>query len=124
MSKKILLVDDEAGFTNLLKMNLERSGEYEVEIQNNSTLAVSTARNFQPDIILLDVVMPEMDGGDVQALLEQDPILRDIPIVMLTALVDSAELSEGAVAQSGSQTVLPKPVDLELLQRVLEETLG
>ncbi len=124
MSKKILLVDDEAGFTNLLKMNLERSGEYEVHVQNDSTQALATARSFQPNIILLDVVMPEMDGGDVQALLEADPNLSKVPIIMLTALVDSTEISAGAVAQSGEQMVMPKPVDLELLKRVIEETLA
>lgn len=123
MLKKLLLVDDEAGFTELLKMNLEKTGDYEVMIENDSTQAHLTAKSFKPDIILLDVVMPGMDGGDVQAQMESDPELTNVPVVMLTALVDSAELSEGAVAQSGSITVLPKPVDLPLLLRVLEETL-
>jgi CheY-like chemotaxis protein len=121
MARKILLVDDEAGFTELLKMNLERSGAFEVRIENDSTKAVAAARNFMPDAILLDVVMPEMDGGDVQAQLQASPLLSGIPIVMLTALVDSTELSEGAVAQSGNQMVLPKPVNLPLLLRVLDE---
>lgn len=121
---KALLIDDEAGFTQLLKMNLEKSGRFEVEIQNDSTQALATARSFRPDIVLLDVVMPGMDGGDVQAQFESDPVLGQTPIIMLTALVDSAELSEGAVAQSGSSVVLPKPIDLELLNRVVNELLG
>jgi CheY-like chemotaxis protein len=123
MAKKILLIDDEAGFTQLLKMNLEKSGGFEVTIQNDSTQALATAREFGPDIILLDVVMPGMDGGDVQAQFQSDPMLREVPIIMLTALVDSAELSDGAVAQSGSSVVLPKPVNLELLMKVIESTL-
>lgn len=123
MAKKILLIDDEAGFTQLLKMNLEKSGGFEVTIQNDSTQALATAREFGPDIILLDVVMPGMDGGDVQAQFQGDPMLREVPIIMLTALVDSAELSDGAVAQSGSSVVLPKPVNLELLMKVIESTL-
>jgi len=123
MARKILLVDDEAGFTQLLKMNLERAGGYEVRIENDSTKALATARAFMPDAILLDVVMPGMDGGDVQAQLQSTPLLSHIPIVMLTALVDSTELSEGAVGQAGSQMVLPKPVNLALLLRVLEEIL-
>lgn len=121
MARKILLVDDEAGFTQLLKMNLEKSGGYEVKIENDSTHAVATARSFMPDAIVLDVVMPGMDGGDVQAQLQTIPALAKIPVVMLTALVDSTELSEGAVAQAGNQLVLPKPVNLPLLLRVLEE---
>jgi len=123
MARKILLVDDEAGFTELLKMNLERAGGYEVRIENDPTKAFSTARVFLPDVIILDVVMPGMDGGDVQAKLQTSPTLAKIPVLMLTALVDSTELSEGAVAQAGSQMVLPKPVNLTLLLRVLEEIL-
>ena len=124
MARKILLIDDEAGFTVLLKMNLEKSGGYEVKIENDSTLAVSTALSFMPDAIILDVVMPGMDGGDVQAAMQNVPRLARIPVLMLTALVDSTELSEGAVAQAGKQMVLPKPVNLALLLRVLNEILG
>ncbi|MBP6785491.1 MAG: response regulator, partial [Verrucomicrobiales bacterium] len=124
MARKILLIDDEAGFTVLLKMNLEKSGGYEVKIENDSTLAVSTALSFMPDAIILDVVMPGMDGGDVQAAMQNIPRLARIPVLMLTALVDSTELSEGAVAQAGKQMVLPKPVNLALLLRVLNEILG
>jgi CheY-like chemotaxis protein len=102
-------------------MNLERSGAFEVRIENDSTKAVAAAREFSPDAILLDVVMPGMDGGDVQAQLQANPLLARIPVVMLTALVDSTELSEGAVAQAGTQMVLPKPVNLPLLLRVLDE---
>jgi CheY-like chemotaxis protein len=124
MARKILLVDDEAGFTQLLKMNLEKGGRYEVRIENDSTKAVSVAHSFLPDVILLDVVMPGMDGGDVQAALQSDRTLSRVPILMLTALVDSTELSEGGVAQAGSQMFLPKPVNLALLFRVLDEILG
>ncbi len=124
MARKILLIDDEAGFTQLLKMNLEKSGDFEVQIENESTKAVSTAREFLPDVVLLDVVMPGMDGGDVQAQLQSDPALSNVAVIMLTALVDSAELSAGAVAQSGSSIVLPKPVDLPLLLRVIDEATG
>ncbi len=124
MARKILLVDDEAGFTELLRMNLEKSGGFEVRIENDSTKALSAAKEFMPDVILLDVVMPGMDGGDVQAQLQANPLLARSPVLMLTALVDSTELSEGAVAQAGSQMVLPKPVNLSLLLRVLDEILA
>ncbi len=124
MSRKILLVDDEAGFTELLKMNLERTGAYEVRIENDSTKALAAAKAFMPDAIVLDVVMPGLDGGDVQAQLQGTPSLAHIPVLMLTALVDSTELSEGAVAQAGTQMVLPKPVNLPLLLRVLDEILS
>jgi len=124
MAHKVLLIDDEAGFTDLLKMNLEKEGEFEVEIENESTRALDTARRVKPDAILLDVVMPGMDGGDVQAQFQDDPALTSVPVIMLTALVDSTEVPDGAVAQSGSSVVLPKPVNFPLLVRVLKEAVG
>jgi len=122
--KKVLVIDDEAGFTKLLKMNLEKTGDYEVQIQNNSLKALSAAQEFLPDVILLDIVMPGMDGGDVAAQFQEDPNLQKIPVVMLTALVSQGETSQGAVAQSGATPVLPKPVNMEVLTRCLEEVMA
>ncbi|MCB1061872.1 MAG: response regulator [Verrucomicrobiae bacterium] len=124
MAHKVLIVDDEAGFTKLLKMNLEKSGQFEVQIENNSMKALATAQEFAPDVILLDVVMPGLDGGDVAALFQNDPVLKKVPIIMLTALVSPGETSQDAVAQSGSLTVLPKPVNLEKLTRCLLDAIG
>jgi len=121
-TKRILLVDDEAGFTRLLKMNLEKTGRYHVHIENESTRAIPAARQFQPDLILLDIVMPEMDGGDVAGRIQADPQLGHIPIIMLTALVDQDETSPGAVAQAGTLNVLAKPVNMDLLLEVLNNT--
>ena len=124
MSHKILLIDDEEGFTRLLKMNLEKSGKYEVMVENNSMRAHSTARHFGPDLILLDVVMPGLDGGDLLSRFGDDPSLRNVPVVMLTALVSRGDTSPQAVAQSGTISVLPKPVDLAKLTQVMEEALA
>jgi CheY-like chemotaxis protein len=60
--KKILIIDDEAGLTRMVKLNLEATGFFEVEIQNDPLQAVETAKRFQPDLVLLDVMMPEIDG--------------------------------------------------------------
>lgn len=122
--KKIMVVDDEEGFTKLLKMNLEKGGEYEVRIENQSTKALEVAREFQPDVVLLDIVMPDMDGGDVAALFQDDPMLRRVPVIMLTALVAEGETASGTVAQAGTMNVLPKPVNMEMLKTCLEEALG
>ena len=119
--KKILVVDDEAGFTRLLQMNLEKSGDYEVRVENESRHAVEAAREFKPDVIVLDVVMPGMDGGDVSAALRRDVYLAQIPIIMLTALVSNDEVGSGSVVQSGDKIMLGKPVDLERLVRCIEE---
>ena len=79
----------------LLKINLEKTGEFEAQIENDSSLALGTAQRFQPDAIILDVVMPGMDGGDVQAQLQGDPFLSSVPIILLTALVDSLNSPQG-----------------------------
>ena len=124
MARKILVIDDEAGFTKLLKMNLEKSGEFEVRIENNSLKALATAREFHPEVVLLDVVMPGMDGGDVAAQFQEDPMLKKVPIIMLTALVSPVETSHDSVAQAGAMSVLPKPVKLDKLVACLRQAIG
>jgi len=124
MARRILVVDDEEGFTKLLKMNLEKTGEYEVRVENTSAEALNAAHEFLPDLVLLDIVMPGLDGGDVAGLLQGDPMLKDIPIVMMTALVSQEETSQDAVAQVGAMNVLPKPVNMDVLLRCLEEALA
>tara|TARA_R110002096_G_scaffold273422_10_gene467307 strand:+ start:7778 stop:8167 length:390 start_codon:yes stop_codon:yes gene_type:complete len=124
IKKRILLVDDEEGFTRLLKMNLEKTGKFDVMIENRSTKAALAAKLFHPDLILLDIVMPDMDGGDVASMIQSEPGLSQIPIVMLTALVEQDETSSGAVAQAGTLDVLAKPINMDVMMRCLEEKLG
>lgn len=123
VKKRILLVDDEAGFTRLVKFNLERTRKYEVKEVNQSTQAVQAAQIFDPDLILLDVVMPGMDGGDVVAELRKRPQLASIPVIMLTALVAKGELSRNAVAESGDLVMIGKPVDIVTLVHCIDEAL-
>jgi len=123
MAHKVLVIDDEEGFTKILKMNLEKSGTYEVLVENNSMNAMSAARDFRPDVILLDIVMPGMDGGDLAAQFADHPLLRKVPIIMLTALVAPGETASDAVVQSGSMNVLPKPVNMEMLTKCIENVI-
>jgi CheY-like chemotaxis protein len=122
--KKILVVDDEVGFTRLLQMNLEKTGNYSVRVVNDSTKALEAARTFHPDLALLDIVMPGMDGGDLVAQMKNDPALAKIPVIMLTALVGKNEASDDAVVQSGSLIMLGKPVRLNVLIQAIEEQLA
>lgn len=119
-----MMVDDEEGFTNLLRMNLEKTGLYEVGVENDADCAVDAIRAFKPDVLLLDVVMPGMDGGDIVAQLRTDPELKNLPIIMLTALISKEELSPEAVAQSENLVMLSKPVNLEMLTNVIDNCLG
>src|SRR5476651_2575288 len=94
--KRILVVDDEGGFTRLLKLTLEGTKKYIVKEENDGMQALNTARQFMPDLILLDVVMPKMDGGDVARQISGDRTLKNTRIIFLTAIVSQKE--EGSVA--------------------------
>ena len=107
----------------LLKMNLERSGQYEVEVVNHSLGALSAARQFRPDVVLLDLVMPGLDGGAVAAQFEDDPCLRHVPIILLTGLVDCDEFDPESSLQAGSMRALPKPVNMDLLTRCIASAI-
>ena len=121
--KKIMLVDDEEGFTNLLKMNLEKTGRFEVAIENDAGKAIVSMRNFLPDLVLLDIVMPGKDGGDILAEMREDFLLGKTPVIMLTALVAREEMSADAVAQSEAMVILPKPVEMDKLLKVVAQHL-
>ena len=121
--KKILIVDDEVGLTRLLKLNLEKSGRYTVRVINDSTKAIEAMLVFKPDLALLDIVMPDLDGGDLVAQMKEDPALSEIPVLMLTALVAPGETG-GKAAERGDLTMVAKPVSLEVLVKAIEAKLG
>jgi CheY-like chemotaxis protein len=120
MTKRIRVVDDEPSVTRNLKLTLESGGGYEVLGENNATNTLSTARAFRPDLVLLNVMMPGLDKGDVAARLRADPLLRDTPIIFLTALVSNEE-TDGHEMSSGAETFLAKPVDIGELRQTLED---
>jgi len=119
MSKrKILLIDDEPSFVRSLKLNLEETGDYDVRAENKATQALATAREFKPDLILLDVIMPDMAGGEVASQFETDAMLKHTPIVFLTAVVTKKE--EGII---GGRPFIAKPVHIETVIESIEENL-
>jgi CheY-like chemotaxis protein len=121
--KRILVVDDETSFTRLLELNLEQTGEYDVQAVNNSALAVSTAERFQPDLILLDVMMPGLSGGELAERLQRKPGLKKIPIVFLTAAVKKEEVSSRG-GLIGGMPFIAKPVDTAELIAGLKKYLA
>lgn len=118
--KRILVIDDEVSFARMVKMNLEKSGEFEVRVENRAMNALSAAREFLPDLILLDVIMPGMDGGDVSKQIKRDRNLKGTPIVFLTATVSRREAGEGGL-NSGGELFLAKPVSVEALVACINE---
>lgn len=120
--KRILIIDDEATFTRMVRLNLEKTGAFEVREEHKATYAVAAAREFKPDLILLDVIMPTMDGGDVAAHIQNDRHLRGTPIIFLTATVSPRESGPGGF-NSGGSLFLSKPVTVENLIKCINENL-
>ena len=118
--KKILLVDDEKSFTSLLKLNLEDTGNYEVRVENWAEDAYPAAKQFKPDLVLLDIIMPRMPGGDVAAQIDADPALKGTPIVFLTAAVrkHQVEENEGIICE---RPCLAKPATVEEVIDAIEK---
>jgi two-component system, OmpR family, response regulator len=121
--KKILVVDDEQNMTRMLKRNLEATGRYDVRTENSGEAGVAAAREFQPDLILLDVMMPGIDGGEVAAKIKEDKRLVNIPVVFLSAIVKKEE-TQPTGGNIGGLTFLAKPVKLDDLITCIENHLG
>jgi two-component system cell cycle response regulator len=116
MSARILVVDDIEANRRLLQAKLE--AQYYTVIQaENGPQAIEVAKNELPDIILLDVMMPGMDGYEVCRRLKEDPATAFIPVVMVTALSDTEDRVRGL--EAGAEDFLTKPVDdFALMSRV------
>jgi CheY-like chemotaxis protein len=117
----ILIIDNDRDFTHSAKVALERTGRYFVCEENEASKAHQTAQGLHPDLILLDIVMPETDGGEVAARIQSDPSLHRTPIVFLTALVTKAEEKAGLKIRGHS--FLAKPTSLPELVEGIEENL-
>jgi len=120
--KKILIVDDEKTFTEMLKLNLDSAGGYDVRIENDARNALLVAMEFRPDLILLDVVMPAKEGPDVFVEIKDHKVLKEIPVIFLTATVTNEEMSnqEGMI---GGRQFIAKPCSLETLLYVIEKRI-
>ncbi len=116
MPKKILAVDDEKHIVRLVQVNLERQG-YEVVTANDGREALEKVESEHPDLVVLDVMMPYMDGFEVLQNLRRNSSTRDIPVIMLTAKAQDADVFRGW--QSGVDCYLTKPFNpMELISFV------
>lgn len=118
--RRILVVDDEVSFTRLLKINLETTGHYVVQVENEPQLALPAALDFRPDLVLMDVIMPGFDGGDITNRFKEHSELVRIPIIYLSATVMQSEVVERG-GRFGGMRFLAKPIDLSALRECLEE---
>ena len=105
-TKRILVVDDRASDTRLVKLYLERDGDYVVREVNDAKAALSAAEEFEPNLILLDLMMPGMGGTELAGRFEANPKLKAVPIVFLTAAVTKEQV-ERLVGRSESFPIWP-----------------
>jgi two-component system, OmpR family, response regulator len=118
---RVLIVDNNPEFTFRAHLFLQHTGRYLVWEENDPLSVLETARAFQPDLILLDLIMPELDGAEVAAQLGADWTLRRVPIVFLTALITPEEARH--VRRIDGHRLVAKPVSSPDLVRIIEESL-
>lgn len=106
-TQKILLVDDDPDILELLEYNLSREG-FQIRVAENGLKGVQSAQEFLPDMILMDIMMPIMDGIEAGRIIKQDPILKNSYLIFLTAR--SEEYSEVAAFEMGANDYINKPV--------------
>lgn len=122
MSKRVLVIDDEDDIREVAQLSLEAVAGWEVYSASSGTEGLRVAAEQQPDAILLDVMMPEMDGPSTFRALQAQESTAGIPVILLTAKVQASDRSrfEGL----GVSGVLSKPFDPMELARQISETLG
>lgn len=120
--RRILLVDDDQGIREVARTVLEMVGGYDVETAASGLEGLERARISPPDAIVLDVMMPGLDGPATFALLQEYPETRDVPVILLTAKTQLADRSR--FASIGVAGMLPKPFDPMALCDQIASILG
>jgi DNA-binding response OmpR family regulator len=123
IKKRILIVDDEVVITRLLQSNLEQTNDYVVLVENVATAALASAEHFRPDLVLMDVLMPGLDGGELAQRFQNSWTMRSVPIVFLTAAATKTEVSTRR-GRIGGLPFLAKPVDMPELIACIEKHLN
>ena len=106
---KILYVEDEPDIAQVAKLALETVGGFTIESCENGKIALEKGPAFAPDLVLMDVMMPEMDGPTAFNEMKNIPELKDVPVIFMTAKVQPAEIAE--YKEMGAVDVIPKPFD-------------
>lgn len=120
---RILVVDDEPNLSGLVRLFLEKTQRFEVRVENRSALALTAAREFRPDMILLDVDMPGKDGGEVAREIQAEPALSGVSILFFTSLISRAEAGERETVRGGMR-FLAKPVNPKVLIETVDRVLA
>jgi two-component system, OmpR family, alkaline phosphatase synthesis response regulator PhoP len=120
--KRVLIIDDEDDIREVAEATLELTEEqWEVRTAESGARGIASARASRPDVILLDVMMPDMDGPATFGALQNDPAMREIPVIFLTAKVQTADRRR--FTQLGVRGVIAKPFDPLMLAKQVREIL-
>jgi CheY-like chemotaxis protein len=122
MSRTLLLVDDEDDIREVAQLSLEMTAGWRIHTASSGAQALAAARSLRPDAILLDVMMPEMDGPTTVRHLKADPATASIPVILLTAKVQASD--RRAFEDLGVVGVLSKPFDPMALAGEVSAVLG
>jgi DNA-binding response OmpR family regulator len=120
MSNRILVVDDDADFVELLSFNLQKAG-FIVGTAADGVEAIKKVRSLNPDLIVLDLMLPELDGLAVCEVLRREPVTRSIPVIMVTAV--SGGLGRLAGLDAGANEYITKPFSLKQLVGRIQQML-
>lgn len=118
--KKILLVDDEEAFGRMVKMNLEKTGDFEVRVEQMASRSLQTAQEFKPDLILMDIMMRDLAGPAAVQQIRSDPRFQNTPLVYLSAALPKKEGQEEKDTFAG-HPYIAKPVTAEELIACIEK---
>ncbi|MEN6431722.1 MAG: response regulator [Smithella sp.] len=126
MAEKIsvLTIDDEVDFCYFVQKNLMLDGRFNVLVATNGKDGIELAENELPDIILLDLFMPDMPGEDVAAALKENNATADIPILFVTALATNDDIVNRDENKIGNNYIMPKPVRTKKLIETILDILG
>lgn len=116
---RILLIDDEEDFGFFVKLNLEKTGRFEVTTTTSGSQGLVLASKERPDLILLDIIMPELSGGQIAEHLLESPKTANIPVLFITAIASRREVQsqEGMI---GGRSIIAKPVTPEELMAKID----
>ena len=120
---KVLLIDDEDDVCFFLKGNLELTGEFDVLTTTSGKEGIEFARGEKPDIILLDLNMPDMSGDEVAQILSDGSDTKTIPIVFITALITKGEVGDDSITNIGGYNYVAKPIATKELVAVIRRIL-
>lgn len=124
MSIKVLIIDDEVDFCYFVQKNLMQDNKFEAIFATNGKDGIKLAEKESPDIILLDLFMPDMPGEDVAIALREKSSTANIPILYVTALASFDDVADDSMNKIGNNYILPKPVQTKKLIKTIIKVLA